>query len=61
MYKFIMTQGACGSPYNLSACEIQANKMYSEGYVLSHVYQTNTAACLGQSKSVLVMVFKKAS
>ncbi len=59
MYKFIMIEGSCGSPYDLKSCESHANKMTTEGYTLEHVYQTTTASCLGQSKRVLVMVFKK--
>lgn len=61
MYKFVMVQGSCGSPYNVASCEAQANKMQAEGYALAHVYQSTTPACIGKSSSVLVMVFKKIS
>lgn len=59
MYKFIMVSNSCGSNYDLNQCEAHANKMANEGYDLFQVYQSNTAACIGSSKSVLVMVFKK--
>jgi hypothetical protein len=59
VYKFVMVDGTCGAPYDLKACEIQANKMLKEGYTLSHIYQSNTSACMGSSKAVLVMVFKQ--
>lgn len=59
MYRFITIQGSCGSPYNIAACEKNANKMLQEGYELVQVYQTSTSSCLAGSKSVLVMVFKR--
>lgn len=58
MYKFVVTQGSCGSPYNVAACEKQANTMLSQGFELQHVYQSTTTGCTGQN-SVLVMVFRK--
>ena len=58
MYKFIMIQGNCGSPYDIGNSEGQANKMYQQGYDLVQVYQTTTAGCFS-TKSALVMVFKK--
>jgi hypothetical protein len=59
MYKFIMVEGTCGGDYNIGACEGHANKMAQEGYEFVQCYQSSTRACLGQGKSVLVMVFKK--
>lgn len=59
MYKFVVVQGSCGAPYDINACEVQANRMLSEGYELAHVYQTSVKSCFGQASSSLVMVFKK--
>jgi hypothetical protein len=58
MYKFVMLQGSCGSPYNVNKAEQTANNMLKEGYELSHVYQSTTSGC-GGAQSVLVMVFRK--
>ena len=58
MYKFVVVQGRCGQPYNVSESEQHANRMEAEGFELAHVYQTVTSSCVGSSSS-LVMVFKK--
>jgi len=58
MYKFVMIQGVCGRPYDVTRSEGQANKMYKQGYDLVQVYQSTTPGCLS-AKSVLVMVFKE--
>jgi hypothetical protein len=60
MYKFVTIEGSCGNPYDVRVCEGNANKMAEQGYDLVQVYQSTSASCIGQSKSVLVMVFKKA-
>ena len=57
MYKFVMIQGSCGSPYDIGKSESQANAMYNQGYELVQVYQTTASGCFS-TKSVLVMVFK---
>jgi hypothetical protein len=59
MYKFVTVEGSCGSPYDTATCEANANKMAEQGFELVQVYQSTSAACVGQSKSILVMVFKK--
>ena len=59
MYKFIMVQGDCGGDYDMQGCEEQANKMDANGYDLVQVYQSRASSCVGRSKSILVMVFKK--
>jgi hypothetical protein len=58
MYKFVVIQGRCGQPYNVSESEQHANRMEGEGFDLVQVYQTTTSSCFGSSSS-LVMVFKK--
>ena len=60
MYRFVTAEGTCGNPYSLEKCEQNANKMLGEGFELVQVYQTTTPGC-GGSKSILVMVFKKAT
>jgi hypothetical protein len=57
MYKFITVTGSCGSPYDVSKCESNANDMLQKGYELVQVYQTTTPGCFS-SNSSLVMVFK---
>ena len=58
MYKFIVSTGSCGSPYDVGKSEQQANQMAQQGYELVQVYQTSMKGCCSP-KSVLVMVFKK--
>jgi hypothetical protein len=59
MYKFVTIAGSCGNPYDIGMCEANANKMAEQGFELVQVYQTTSASCMGQSKSILVMVFKR--
>jgi hypothetical protein len=58
MYKFVVIQGSCGNPYDISKSESQANKMYQQGYDMVQVYQTTASGCFN-TKSILVMVFKE--
>jgi len=58
MYKFVMIQGSCGSPYNIKKAEDTSNKMAEQGYRLVEAYQSTTAGC-GSTNSVLVLVFER--
>lgn len=59
MYKFIVSQGGCGTTqYDIGTCEKQANQMAAQGWQLIQVYQSSSPGC-GTNKSVLVMVFKR--
>ena len=60
VYKFVTVEGKCSNPYDIGVCEKNANKMAEQGFDLVQVYQTTSATC-GGSKSVLVMVFRKAA
>lgn len=57
MYKFVVIQGSCGSPYDIAKAEQAANGMVQQGYVMDHVYQSATRGCWGTATS-LVMVFR---